>query len=133
MPATRIQVLPRSKAQIYLKRAENLLATVELAEAAENADGVATAGVQAAVSLGDAFTVWTLQRRSRGQDHAEVVAVIARSESPGAPEVAKLLQKILNRKSDVEYGDREVRMADARQIAQDVRKLAKLVRAAVTE
>jgi hypothetical protein len=130
---SRVEVLPRSKARIYLQRGENLLATLNLAEKAENPDGVATAGVQAAVSFADAFTVWTLQRRSRGQDHAEVVAVIARSRSPVAPEVARLVQRVLNRKSDVEYGAREVRMSEAQQIGQDARKLGTLVRAAVGE
>jgi hypothetical protein len=130
---SRVEVLPRSKASIYLLRGENLLATMNLAEGAANPDGVATAGVQAAVSFADAFTVWTLQQRSRGQDHAEVVAVIARSGSPAASEVAKLVQRILNRKSAVEYGAREVRMSEARQIGQDARKLGTLVRAALGE
>lgn len=131
MPGSRVEVSPSNKAQIYLKRAENLLATMELAELAGNADGVATTGVQAAISFADAFTVWTLQQRSRGQDHVEVVALIARSKSPAAPEVAKLVQKILNQKSDVEYGAREVKGSEARQIGKDVRRLAALVRTAV--
>jgi len=131
MPGSRVEVSPSNKAQIYLKRAENLLATMELAELAGNADGVATTGVRAAISFADAFTVWTLQQRSRGQDHVEVVALIARSKSPAAPEVAKLVQKILNQKSDVEYGAREVKGSEARQIGKDVRRLAALVRTAV--
>jgi hypothetical protein len=133
VPGSRVEVLHRSKAQIYLRRGENLLATMRLAEEAANADGVAAAGVQAAVAFADAFTVWTLQQRSRGQDHSEVVAVIARSKAPTAPEVAKLVQKLLDRKSDVEHGVRDVQSSEARLIGQDVRKLAALVRSAVGE
>ena len=106
---------------------------MQLAERVENAGGVAPAGIQAAVSLGDAFTEWALYRGSRGQGLAGVVALIAQSESQRAPEVAKLIQKILDRKRDVEYGDREVQMSDARQIGQDPHKLSNRVRDALAD
>jgi hypothetical protein len=133
MAGTRVEILSRNKAAIYLRRGENLLATMTLAEEAANPDGLATAGIQASIAFADAFTVWTLQQRSRGQDHSEVVAVIARSRSPAASEVAKLVQRILNRKSEVEYGAKEVRMPEARLIGRDVRKLGTVVRAALGE
>lgn len=100
---------------------------MEWAADTANPDGVATNAVQAAIALGDAYTVFFAQQRSRGQDHHEVIALVARTKAPTANEVGTLLQRILNRKSEVEYRDRDVRMSDARELAKFTRKLYSLI------
>jgi hypothetical protein len=125
---TRVQPLPRSKSGVFLSRAGNLLLTMELAEKEANPDGVATTAVQAAIALGDAYTIHFRQERCRGQDHHEVIALIARCNAPSKGEVGPTLSRILGRKSEVEYEDRAVTLKDAREIARWVRALDALVR-----
>lgn len=131
MPQTRVQVLPQSKALVYLARADNLLVTMELAERESNPDGVATCAVQAAVALGDAYTIYFRKERCRGQDHHEVLALIARCQTPNAGEVGSTLSRILDRKGEVEYAERAVILRDARELASRVRALRALIYAEV--
>jgi len=123
--------VPKQRAIVYLRRGKNLLSALEQAETSRNWDGVATAGVQAAISFADAFTIAKLGLRSRGQDHQEVIPLIARIQTKSSSDLAARVQTILNRKSEVEYGDRDVSAADARWIAQVVRKVGALVSSAL--
>jgi hypothetical protein len=131
LPQPRVQVLPKSKAIVYLARADNLLKTMGLAEREANPDGVATCAVQAAVALGDAYTIYFRSERCRGQDHHEVLALVARCKTPNAGEVGSTLSRILNRKGEVEYEERAVNLKDARELARRVRALSALVHAEV--
>jgi len=119
--------VPKERATVYLRRGENLLLLVEGAEASKNWDGVATVGVQAAIALADAYTIAKLGLRSRGQEHQEVVPLISGVGTKAASELAAQIQTVLNRKNEVEYGDREVSANDARRIAHVVRKIGVLV------
>jgi hypothetical protein len=101
LTSSRVEVLPRDRAPIYLRRAENLLKVMDAADESVNPDGIVTSAVQAGIALGDAFTVFHVQRRSRGQDHAEALILIRECRSPRTPEVVRLLQGILNRRSEV--------------------------------
>jgi HEPN domain-containing protein len=119
---------PRERAALYLRRGEDLLSTAQLALAAGLTDGVATSGVQAGIALADAYTVGKLGMRSRGQDHFEAIGLIQRVTGPEAKRVAVLFQRIVERKTEVEYADRTVSAADARQLLESARRLASLVR-----
>jgi hypothetical protein len=130
---TRVKPLPRTRAKVYLSRAENLLMAMELAEGRRNPDGVATTAVQAAIALGDAYTIHFLQERCRGRDHQEVVTLIARSGAPLHGEVGPTISRILARKNEVEYEDRAVSLSDARELARWVRSLSELVHADIRE
>lgn len=133
MTTPRVEVLPRVRGAVYLRRAENLLKVMETAEAAGNPDGIMTNGVQAAIALGDAFTVTLAQRRSRGQDHSEILLLVRDCPSTSAGDVARLLQRILSRRSEFLYGSLEVSLRDAREVAGLSRKLHSVVRPAVAE
>jgi hypothetical protein len=127
MPDSRVEILPKQKAGVYLHRAENLIATMEAAAMAKNPDGVAVTAVQATVALADAYTILTLQRRNRTPDHREVVSLIASARSEHSAAIAGIVQRVLDRKSEVEYGNRAVRLNDAEDLAKSVRKLARMV------
>jgi hypothetical protein len=127
----RVQVLPKSKATVYLDRADNLVKTMELAARESNPDGVGTSAVPAAIALGDAYTIYFRKERCRGQDHHEVLALIARCQAPNAAEIGRTLSRILGRKREVECADRAVNLKDARELARWVRKLSALVHAEV--
>jgi hypothetical protein len=128
----RVEVLPRDRGAVYLRRAENLLKVMEVADAAANPDGIVINAVQAAIALGDAFTVSLVQRRSRGQDHSEVLLLVKLCPSPSTPEVVRLIQSLLNRRSEILYGSQEVSLRQARQLADLARKLYSVVRSAVS-
>jgi len=127
----RVYTLERARARIFLNRGKKLLEMVEKARELHNYDGMATVGVQAAIAFADAYTVSELQQRSRGQDHAEVVRLIRLSRAVDSSEIAGLVQRVLNRKTDVQYGDRPVRPSDAESISADVKRISQLVSAAV--
>jgi hypothetical protein len=128
----RVEVLPKGRGSVYLRRAENLLKIMELADREANPDGTATSAIQAAIALGDAYTVSLLQRRSRGQDHSEVLLLIRDCPSNTANEVARLLQRILNRRSEALYESREVSLRQGRELATMARKLHSVVRSAIS-
>jgi hypothetical protein len=125
--APRIRSVPKQRSTVYLRRGWNLLSIVEKAEEIRNWDGVATAGVQSAIAFSDAYTVAKLGLRSRGQDHMESVTLVSRVGTAASAALAAELQKVLSRKSEVEYGDREVSAADARRIAQLARRVGAIV------
>ncbi len=97
------------------------------AEARENSDGVATNGVQAAIAFADSYTIAKLGLRSRGQDHHEVIGLISSVGLEQSAELAGQVQAVLNRKQEVEYGERDVRASDAARIASLVRKIRSIV------
>jgi hypothetical protein len=132
MTSPRVEVLPRERGLLYLHRAENLLKTMELSDRDSNPDGIAVNAIQAAIALADAYTVSILRRRSRGQDHSEVLLLIRDCPADTAPEVARLLQRILNRRSESLYESREVTLRQGRELAALARKLHAAVTRAIS-
>lgn len=132
MTPSRIEVLPKDRGAVYLRRAENLLKVMEVADEAGNPDGIVTNAVQAGIALGDAYTVSLVRRRSRGQDHSEVLLLVRECPSPSTPEVSSLLQRILNRRSELLYESRDVSLRQARELANLARKLHSAVRSAIS-
>jgi hypothetical protein len=132
MTPGRVELLPKDRAAVYLRRAENLLQIMEVADEAGNSDGIVTNAVQAGIALGDAYTVALVQRRSRGQDHSEVLLLVRECRSPNAREVGRLIQGILNRRSEVLYKSQDVSLKRARELANLTRKLHLEVRLAIS-
>lgn len=121
----------RSRGAVYLRRAENLLKVMEVADAGRNPDAMATSAIQAGIALADAFTVSLIQRRSRGQDHSEVILLMRQCPRPAAPEAARLIQQLLNRRSEILYASEDVSLREARELATFARKLHAVVRTAL--
>jgi hypothetical protein len=127
----RVAATNRALASVYLTRGEQLLEAMEHSREKRLLESVASNGVQAAVAFADAYTVFRLQQRSRGQDHGEVVQLIRRCPGPESADLAALIQGVLNQKSEVQYGERLVRPKDAAQLAEAVREIAGRVKAAL--
>jgi len=123
----RTTAVNRSKATVYLRRARNLLSMMEQAHTQANCDSTAALGIQAAIALSDAFTISKLGLRSRGQAHPEVVGLISQVRTASAVRLATLVQAVVGRKSELEYGERDVSESDALEIANLVRKISHLV------
>ncbi len=100
---------------------------MEEAESTSNGDGVAVNGIRAAISSCDAFTVAKLGLRSRGQNHLEGVSLISGIPAAPASTLATLVQGVLGKKAEVEYGEQEVTLAAAARIAHSVRNIGTLV------
>ena len=132
MTTPRVDVLPRSRAAVYLRRAEILLKVMEVAEKAGNPDGIVTNAIQSGIALGDAFTVSLIQRRCRGRYHSEVLLLVRECPSSSSPEVARLIQHILNRRSELLYGSEEVSLRLARELATFARKPDSIVRSTIS-
>lgn len=114
MAPLRVANVPRVRAQVYLRRAEELLKAVDRGLDQELANVGAVNAVQAAISATDAFLVRHLGQRSTGSDHHEAITLLASVLSPSRREVGHHLQRVLNRKNEVEYQDRDVTLRDAR-------------------
>jgi hypothetical protein len=132
MTPGRVELLSKDRASVYLRRAANLLQIMEVADKAGNPDGIVTNAVQAGIALGDAYTVALIQRRSRGQDHSEVILLVRECPSPSAREVGRLIQGILNRRSEVLYESQDVSLKRARELASLARKLHSAVQLAIS-
>jgi HEPN domain-containing protein len=98
-----------------------------------NANAVAVAAVQASISAVDAFLVHHLGKRSGGTDHHGSLNLVASSSAPAKREIGQHLQRVLDRKNEVEYQDREVTLADAKELAKHAHRLLDIVRKQLEE
>jgi HEPN domain-containing protein len=133
MAPLRTTDVPRARSIIYLRRAELLMRAVEWGIEQNNASVAAVNAVQASISAVDAFLVHQLGKRSRGIDHHESLNLLATSNSPAKREIGRHFQRVLDRKNEVEYEDREVTAADALELAKHARRLVDFVRKELKE
>lgn len=104
---TRTQDCSRQDALSRLQQAESFLEVSQMVIV--GVDEIATPGVAAALAVlagmaaSDAACCTKLKRRARGQHHDEAVALLA-SVHPHGAQMAKDLERLLNRKDDAHYG-----------------------------
>lgn len=133
-PKTRTQPCDRNHALSRLAQAESSLFTAELVIGDDSGDATpsvaASLAVLAGVAASDAACCARLRVRSRGQAHAEAVELLGAVEPHGS-EMAKDLQRLLNRKDDSQYGLTFVAAADASRMVGWAKRLLGLARRAV--
>lgn len=127
MVSARTSDVPRTRSAIYLRRAQELLRAVDWGTVQGLPNVVAVNSVQASISAVDAFLVQELGQRSTGTDHHEVLNLVASSDSPRRREVAQHLQRVLDRKNEVEYQDREVTLRDGIELSKHAHRLVDIV------
>jgi HEPN domain-containing protein len=125
--------VPRGRSRVYLRRAEQLMEGVDWGIEQDNASVAALNAVHASISAVDAFLVHRLGRRSSGLDHHESLRLVASSKSPAKREIGQHLQRVLDKKNEVEYQDREVTLGDARELAKHAHRLLDAVRKQLDE
>jgi HEPN domain-containing protein len=123
MPSRRRADVPRGRTSVYLRRADELLRAADWGLEHKFANVGAVNAVQSAISATDAFLVHHLGQRSTGGDHHEAMGLLASVTSAETREIGRHFQRILNRKSEVEYQDREVTLADALELATHAHRL----------
>ena len=133
MSPPRVVQTSASKSRVYLKRGESLLALVGEAERVGNHDAVVVSGIQASIAFADAYTVSKIGARCRGQDHSDVIMLIASVRTQDAARLATLLQRVLDRRSALFYGDVSVGPSDSARISRLADAVAELVRAALSK
>lgn len=130
----RTQSCDRSDALNRLAQAESFLRAAELIVEDDSDDatpGVAASlAVLAGIAASDAACCARLGFRGRGQSHAETVEVLAMVEPRGA-DMAKDLQRLLNRKDDSQYGLTFVSAGEASRMVGWAKRLLGHVRRAV--
>ncbi len=120
--------VPRSRARVYLRRAEELLRAADWGLEEGYANVAAVNFVHASISAADAFLVQQLGQRSSGADHHEVLNLLASATSPERRVIGQHLQRVLDRKNEVEYQDREVTLGDAKELGKHAHRLIETVR-----
>lgn len=133
-PKTRTQTCDRSAALSRLAQAEAFLFAAELVvddDSDEATPSVAASlAVLAGIAASDAACCARLGLRSRGQAHAEAVEILGTVE-PGGADMAKDLQRLLNRKDDSQYGLTFVSTAEAGRMVGWAKRLLRLARRAI--
>jgi hypothetical protein len=118
-PKARTQPCDRSNSINRLAQADAFLVAAELIlddDTDEASPGVAASlAVLAGIAASDAVCCARLGARARGQAHQEAVDLLG-TVAPHGAEMAKDLQRLLNRKDDSHYGLTFVSSVDARRM-----------------
>lgn len=123
---TRTQSCNRSDALTRLAQAESFLLAAELIVHDDSNDATpsvaASLAVLAGIAASDAACCARLNVRARGQSHSDAVELLATVE-PRGPDMAKDLQRLLNRKDDSRYGLAFVSAGDASRMVSWAKRL----------
>lgn len=133
-PTKRTKSCDRSDALNRLAQAEAFLLAAELVVEADTDDATpsvaASLAVLAGIAASDAACCARLGVRARGQSHAEAVELLGTAEPRGG-DMAKDLQRLLNRKDDSQYGVAFVSAGEASRMVSWAKRLLGNARHAV--
>ena len=131
---SRPQPCDRGDALNRLAQAEAFLLAAELIADDENDEATpsvaASLAVLAGIAASDAACCARRGLRARGQSHAEAVELLS-TVAPGGADMAKDLQRLLNRKDDSQYGLTFVSAAEATRMVSWAKRLLERARKAV--
>lgn len=122
----RTQPCDRGDARTRLEHARSFLDVAELV--GTDRDELATPSVStalavlAAIAASDAVCCAVLQRRPRGQDHLQAVALL-RTVAPDGPDMARDLERLLAIKDDAHYGLLDISSQRATSALRQARRL----------
>ena len=123
---TRTQSCDRSDALTRLAQSEAFLLASELIIDDDSDDATpsvaASLAVLAGIAASDAACCARLGVRARGQSHTEAVDLV-RTVEPSGVDMAKDLQRLLNRKDDSQYGLAFVSSAEASRMVNWAKRL----------
>ncbi|MCB1018111.1 MAG: hypothetical protein KDB10_23700 [Acidimicrobiales bacterium] len=123
---SRTQGCDRSDALARLAQAESFLLAAELIveddSDAATPSVAASLAVLAGIAASDAACCARLGVRARGQSHAEAIELLG-TVAPGGADMAKDLQRLLNRKDDSQYGLAFVAAAEATRMVGSAKRL----------
>lgn len=114
-----------------LERSQSLVDAADLVVGEAEFQGVAAAlTVLAGIAASDAACCAVLGRRHRGPDHRGAVELLSGIE-PGGTQMAKDLQRLIDRKDNAHYGVIHVALGEERRMVDRANRLLTYARAAV--
>ncbi len=119
----RVEVLPKTRGQVFLRRAEESAQQMDAAASARAWNSVGLLGVHCVISSCDSLTVGLAGQRWSGQDHAGVHGMVQSLRLPHSEVALRQIADTLDQKNRVEYEAREFTEKEA----QEVRKKARRV------
>ena len=128
---TRTQPCTAEQARKRLADARKFLELAELAggESDATSSNVATANAAlAGIAAADAACCRALGERSRGDDHRDALALVGQV-SPGGPDAANALGRLLALKNDAEYGLTSISKTKRESALRQARKLVEFAEA----
>ncbi|MGA7847428.1 MAG: HEPN domain-containing protein [Thermoplasmata archaeon] len=119
----RFEVLPKSRALLYLTRAQEFAEQMDRAASAGAWNSVGLLGVHCVISACDSLTVAVSGQRWSGQDHAGVYGVIRSLKLPGAETALRQIAEVLESKNRVEYEARAYTEREAEELRRSARRV----------
>jgi HEPN domain-containing protein len=123
----RTRPVSQAQAQQFAAKAEEFLAAAEYAAVEGHNNAAAGNAVHAGISACDAILGTRTGLRSAGQDHSEVISLIAALPDIGQ-EAAATLRRLIPLKTKAEYDPAPVSSTDAARAVQQATRLVSLAR-----
>ncbi len=123
---TRMKTVSKEKYRVFEERAEQYGESMEEAYKKGKYEVCAGNAIQCAISAVDALSVLKLGRKSAGQNHNEVILLLKEIKTSNEEEknrVCNDLYRLLESKTDVEYGDTKTSKATAEEARHLCRKI----------
>jgi hypothetical protein len=112
--------VPRADYTIYLNRAKEFHGDMRRALDAGHWGTVGLLAVHSVIALCDGLLVFHLGKRSAGEDHRQVVALVSQLPLKGVDAQTANLGRIIAKKHAVAYDERDFRKNEATDIAKQV-------------
>ena len=118
----------KSDAKHYIAKAEQFLASMESAIAAEQWDSAGLAAIHSGIAASDAVLAYHGGVRSAGQDHRAAADLLKQAVGRDASTAATHLARLIAEKNLVEYEQRRLTAAEAVDLAEHARRFIKWAR-----
>lgn len=115
----------KADARQFAEKAEEFLATMELALSAEHWDAGGLAAIHAGISAADAVLSYRGGVRSASQDHRAAADLLVQVLGPAGNDGAKHLRRLVQKKTLVAYEQRRLTQEEATDLAEHARRLLK--------
>lgn len=119
----RIEVLPKSRAQVYLRRAEEFAQQMDSAASSKAWNSVGLLGVHCVISSCDGLTVALAGQRWSGQGHAGVHGMVQSLGLSHSKVALRQIGDVLDKKNRVEYEAREFTEKEAEEVRTKARRV----------
>ena len=129
----RIEVLPKIRGQVYLRRADEFAQQMDVAASGRAWNSVGLLGVHCVISSCDALTVRLGGQRWSGQDHAGVHGMVQSLKLPSSEVPLRQIADVLDKKNRVEYEAREFAEKEAEEVRKKARRVLMWVKDCLSE
>jgi hypothetical protein len=119
----RTEVLPKSRSQVYLPRAEEFAKQMDVAAPGHACNAVGLLGVHCVISSCDGLTVGLTGQRWSGQDHSGVHGMVQSLRLQHSEAALRQIADVIDQKNRVEYEAREFSEKEAEEVRKKARRI----------